>query len=105
MDKNINESFQKRNKNIIIIKFILLLILIFLNVKLRNFKKKNPKEDPLKSIPRLRYYYIDMNPYKEIINLENEGKLEIYTNTDTSKEIQTKNSEKIIKSQIVFIYD
>ena len=103
MDKNINESFQKRNKNIIIIKFILLLILIFLNVKLRNFKKKNPKEDPLKSIPRLRYYYIDMNPYKEIINLENEGKLEIYTNTDTSKEIQTKNSGKITKSQIVFL--
>ena len=44
-----------------------------------------------------------MNPYKEIINLENNGKLEIYTNNDTSKEIQTKNSGKIIKSEIVFL--
>ena len=103
MNKNINESFFNINsKNIIILKFIFLIILIFLNTKFKKVEKKPPKEF-LKSIPRLSYYYIDMNPYKEIINLENNGKLEIYTNNDTSKEIQTKNSGKIIKSEIVFL--
>ena len=103
MNKNINESFFNINsKNIIILKFIFLIILIFLNTKFKKIEKKQPKEF-LKSIPRLSYYYIDMNPYKEIINLENNGKLEIYTNNDTSKEIQTKNSGKIIKSEIVFL--
>ena len=103
MSKNINESFFNiTSKNIIILKFIFLIILIFLNTKFKKIEKKQPKEF-LKSIPRLSYYYIDMNPYKEIINLENNGKLEIYTNNDTSKEIQTKKSGKIIKSEIVFL--
>ena len=103
MNKNINESFfNLTSKNIIILKFIFLIILIFLNTKFKKIEKKQPKEF-LKSIPRLSYYYIDMNPYKEIINLENNGKLEIYTNNDTSKEIQTKKSGKIIKSEIVFL--
>ena len=45
MNKNINESFFNiTSKNIIILKFIFLIILIFLNTKFKKIEKKQPKE-------------------------------------------------------------
>ena len=97
-----NDSIKVSSKNCLICKFILLLILIFLDVKFKKVENEHLLEF-FKSVPRLSYYYIDIKQYKETIQLEKDGILEIYTNNDTTKEIQTKNSGKILKSEIVFL--
>ena len=102
MDQISNESNKVKRKNIIIFKCAFLLCLIFLDVKLKNMYYEHLLLF-FKSIPRLKYYYINMDPYKEIIDLENKGKLEIYTNNDTTKYLESKNGNKILKSSVVFL--
>ena len=103
-----NESIKVYKKNIIILKFILLFFLIVIDIKFKKIVEKYFYE-LYKTVPKLQYYYIDMKPYEESIDLENGGKLEIYTNnnsnnSNTSKEeIITKNNEKILRSEIMFL--
>ena len=97
-----NESNKTNGKNILILKIVLLLILIFLDVKLKKIEHENLLKF-FQSIPRLRYYYIDMNPFRETVEFENDARLEIYTNNDTSNFIETNNSGKILKSSIVYL--
>ena len=102
MEQISDKSIKVRNKNFLILKFILLMILISLDIKFKIIARKHLLEF-FKSNPRLSYYYIDIKQYREILDLENDGKLEIYTNNDTLKEIKTKNEGRILKSEIVFL--
>ena len=99
-----NEQIKVYNKKLLIFKFVLLIILIFIDIKLKETEKKSFYERNRKN-QKLAYYYIDLNPYKESINLEKGGKLEIYTNncTDETSEIITKSSGPIKKTEIVFL--
>lgn len=97
-----NESNKTNGKNTLIFKIVLLLILIFLDVKFKKIEHENLLKF-FQSIPRLKYYYIDMKPFRETIEFENDARLEIYTNNDTSNFIETKNSGKILKSSIVYL--
>ena len=102
MNQTQNEFNKASNKNILLFKLILLLILIVLDVKLKKIEQEHLLRF-FKSIPRLKYYYIDMKPYRDTLKFENDARLEIYTNNDTSNYIKTKSSGKILKSSIVFL--
>ena len=102
MNQISNESIKVKDKNLMVLKLILLIILIFLDIKFKKIGRKNLIEF-FKSVPRLSYYYIDIKQYRETIDLMNEGKLEIYKNNDTSKVIKTNNSGRLLKSEIVFL--
>ena len=99
-----NEKIKVYNKNLLILKFVLLLIFILLDLKLKDAIKKQVYERYKKN-RKLAYYFINLNPYKELINLEKGGKLEIYKNdcNNETTEIITNNSGTIKKSEIVFL--
>ena len=101
MNKNIhNDSLKpKVNKEKIIkaresilLKLIFIIIVFYINNKL----------DSKFQFERLQYSFIDIDKYKEIINLEENGLIEIYKNPNKTSEIETKKG-KIYKSEIVFL--
>ena len=103
-----NESNKSNGKNILILKIVLLLILIFLDVKFKKIEHENLLKF-FQSIPRLKYYYIDMKPFRETIEFENDARLEIYTITTCNYIIQTLdlnniNAYKIIKDNKKYKY-
>ena len=104
MNNITNENIKVYNKKQLLFKFVLLLILIFIDIKLKNVEKKFFYERNRKN-PKLAYYYIDLDPYKESINLEEGGKLEIFNNnyTNETSKINTKSSGPINKTDIVFL--
>ena len=104
MNNITNEQIKVYSKKILLLKIILLLILIVIDIILKDVIKKSFYEKN-RTNPRLAYYYIDLSPYEESINLEEGGKLEIYKNncSNETTEIITKNSGIIKKSEIVFL--
>ena len=67
-----------------IIKIIFLLCLIYIDIILKPLERNNLFQR-YEEIPRLKYYFLDIEKYKEIINLQNEGILEIYPNYNQTK--------------------
>ena len=104
MNNITNEHIKVYNKKILLLKIVLLLILIVIDLILKDAIKKSFYEKN-RTNPKLAYYYIDLSPYEESINLEEGGKLEIYKNncSNETTEIITKNSGIIKKSEIVFL--
>ena len=104
MNNITNEQIKVYSKKILLLKIVLLLILIVIDIILKDVIKKSFYEKN-RTNPRLAYYYIDLSPYEESINLEEGGKLEIYKNncSNETTEIITKNSGIIKKSEIVFL--
>ena len=104
MNNITNENIRVYNKKLLLFKFVFLLILIFIDIKLKKVEKKFFYERNRKN-PKLAYYYIDLDPYKESINLEEGGKLEIFNNncTNETTKINTKSSGPINKTDIVFL--
>ena len=56
----------------------------------------------LRILNKIEYKILDMDKYKETVNLEEEGILEIFKNENKKCEIETK-TEKIFKSEIIFL--
>lgn len=79
-------------KKLIILKMIFIIILLFYNNKLRTKQRINP----------IDYNLLNITKYKETIELNNGGILEIYKNSDTTMKMETK-SGKINKSEIIFL--
>ena len=94
MNQPLDDSYLKnhKSKNKTILKIILLLFFIIIDIKLKSIEKKKILKRYQK-IPRLKYYFIDINKYKETIKLDDGGKLEIYQNynneTNLVQSIQT----------------
>ena len=82
-----NSIFKK-----IIMKIIIVLFLFYSNKKLKN------KE----FIEKISHFFLNMKKLKERINLVDGGILEIFTNKDKKKQIETK-SGKIFKSDILIL--
>ena len=91
---NSSNTNEKKNLNFrkIIIKIINVLFLFYSNSKLEN---KGLLE-------KISYFFLNINKFKETVNLLNGGKLEIFQNKDKTIQIETK-SGKIYKSDILIL--
>ena len=99
-----NEYIKVYKKNLVIIKIVSLLILIIIDIKTKKAVERY-FYILYRNNPKLQYYYIDVRPYQENLNVGEDGKLEIYTNNYMNKTtiISTKHSGNINKSEIVIL--
>lgn len=89
----INKEKLLNNKQyIIILKVIFILLFLYTSNKFNSESK----------IERLKYNYINLDKYKETINLVENGTLEIYRNPKQTEMIETKD-ELLYKTDIVFL--